>query len=534
MRSPPNNTSRFAFWLLVIFFIITTLLIGFVTDERTRSLLKNTLMLSTGTTLIALPLGTLLAACITRTTIPGRRILGFLLAVLLFTPLYLQTAGWNAGFGQQGWWQVDQLQTTPPLSGWRGAIWVHAMAATPWVALIMAAALTTVNRQWEELALLDANPGQVFLRVTLPQCGAAAMVAAIFILITTAGEISVTDVYQIRTYAEELYIGFARDLPPAEGGIGELETTVFSATLIVAWLTLGALVLWNWMWSGRQVFNARALTPFRLGKLRWSLGLTVAAIILFMVGVPLGNLIWKLGIEVQQIGADRVRTWSLAKSLELMSNAPSLFDRELGWTLAMSQVSALASLAIALPLAWMAYHSRIAAGALALLVTLSVAIPGPALAIVLIRFFSQPDSEWLAFLYDRTIAAPCLSMTIRAFPWVALILWAAFRSVPTIWIDNARLENIGIWRQLVRIVLPNRWAAVGCAWFVAVALTAGELTTSILLVPPGVNTLAIRIFGLVHYGVEDRLAALCLWSTVLFTGLSLAIVWMAGAWRRGR
>ena len=83
---------------------------------------------------------------------------------------------------------------------------------------------------------------------------------------------------------------------------------------------------------------------------------------------------------------------------------------------------------------------------------------------------------------------------------------------------------------MLRVVLPNRWVAVLCAWFVAVSLAAGELTTSILLVPPGVNTLAIRIFGLVHYGVEDRLAALCLWSTAFFVVLTAAVAWLG----RGR
>ena len=64
------------------------------------------------------------------------------------------------------------------------------------------------------------------------------------------------------------------------------------------------------------------------------------------------------------------------------------------------------------------------------------------------------------------------------------------------------------------------------AWFLALAVAAGELTASILVVPPGVTTLAIRIFGLVHYGVEDRLAALWLWSIVAFVAVALAGRWL--------
>ena len=53
----------------------------------------------------------------------------------------------------------------PLLDDWVAVIWIHAMAATPWVVLIVGLGSTTVDPELEEMALLPAeqpNP------ITLP------------------------------------------------------------------------------------------------------------------------------------------------------------------------------------------------------------------------------------------------------------------------------------------------------------------------------------------------------------------------------
>ncbi|NOY30548.1 MAG: hypothetical protein GXP28_10350, partial [Planctomycetes bacterium] len=45
-----------------------------------------------------------------------------------------------------------------------------------------------------------------------------------------------------------------------------------------------------------------------------------------------------------------------------------------------------------------------------------------------------------------------------------------------------------------------------------------------LVAPPGVATLSMRIFGLLHYGAEDRVAALCL-ALALSISLLTIVAW---------
>ena len=95
-------------------------------------------------------------------------------------------------------------------------------------------------------------------------------------------------------------------------------------------------------------------------------------------------------------------------------------------------------------------------------------------------------------------------------PVATLVLWPALASIPQSLLDSAATAGAGSLSRLLLIVLPSRWYALLAAWMLAFAVAAGELAATILVIPPGPTTISIRIFSLSHYGVEDRLASICL------------------------
>ena len=126
----------------------------------------------------------------------------------------------------------------------------------------------------------------------------------------------------------------------------------------------------------------------------------------------------------------------------------------------------------------------------------------------------------------RETRAPCLAQWVRTLPWATLIVWTAVRTIPRTLLDVAAVEGAGPVVTLVAVVLPLRWPAFAAAWLVAVAVSLGDLAASILVVPPGITTLSIRIFGLLHYGVEDDVAGICL----ALGGLVVALAWPIARW----
>ena len=82
-----------------------------------------------------------------------------------FVPLPLHATAWLGALGNAG--RVQAFGVRPILVGRTGAAVVHALAALPWVVLIVGVGLCAVEPELEESALLDYAPVRVWLRVTL-------------------------------------------------------------------------------------------------------------------------------------------------------------------------------------------------------------------------------------------------------------------------------------------------------------------------------------------------------------------------------
>ncbi len=253
-------------------------------DHRTLTLVLNTLLLAAAVCAVSVPLGTLLAWLLVRTDLLGRRLWLALLGLMLFVPLYLQAAAWQAGFGLQGWYTLAGFGPAL-LEGWAGAIWIHAAAALPWVVLIVGFGLANVERELEESALLDASPRQVFWHVTLRAALPAVGVATLWTALTVAGEMTVTDLFGIRTYAEEVYTQIAIGQEPDAAPLRLLPGMALTAVLVMA-----GMAICRGMAPGNRPLSLQpAGWVFRLGRWRLPASVATAALFALLIGVPLGQ-----------------------------------------------------------------------------------------------------------------------------------------------------------------------------------------------------------------------------------------------------
>jgi iron(III) transport system permease protein len=478
-------------------------------DARVGRLLGNTLILAAGCCAIALPCGLLLAVVLTRTDLPFRRVSSMTLLSLLFLPLYLQAAGWDAGFGRQGWFSLSHGNlATPVLSGWTAAIWIHGVAAIPWVFLIVGLGLRYVESELEESAMLESSGGSVFWHVTLWRILPAVCVAALWVTLTVATEMTVTDLYQVRTLAEEIYM-----LAP-QFGANEVELPWTSLLLAVVLLTLVALAA-TYRLAPSSDTSPRSAILFRLGRRRGPAVLAVLLAVSFLFGIPLINLLINAGMTLRPTDGVPARAWDVTKAAQIVAHSPFAFSAEFFWTILIGSVAGFVALTLGVPLAWFSCRNRLAATLTLTLSAVCLALPGPIVGLGIIWLLNR-DSDLLLWLYDRTILAPVLAMIVRALPLTVLISWYALRSVGSDVLDLAATEGAGSATRFNRIAVAQRGAALATAWMAAMALTMGDLSASILVVPPGVSTVSLRVFGLLHAGVDDQVAGLCLTAVALF------------------
>ena len=246
-----------------------------------------------------------------------------------------------------------------------------------------------------------------------------------------------------------------------------------------------------------------------------------------------GHSLAESGLEGRHAGESDTRGTNspvvVGKGVSMIPLSLRRNRHELQWSLIVAAVSATMVMIVATLLAWRARSSRISAGFTALLAALTFALPGPVIGLAIIAVFNQPDSPVFNFLYDQSIVPLCLAQSIRGLPLALLIMWYALQSIPVEMIEHAELDGAPWWTRLIGIALPQRRAALALAWGVALALGLGELSAGILVASPGLTTLTVRIFGLLHYGVEDQVAGICL---VLFLAFQLAMLPLAYFARR--
>jgi iron(III) transport system permease protein len=505
---------------------------------RLTSLARNTSLLVGGTLALCVPAGVVAAVLLYRTDLPFRRGLRALVLVTLFVPLPLFTSGWQAAVGGGGWlplawWNKprpdDQSFSsggtvwTPWGQGIGTAIWVHAAAGLPWVTWLVGRGLRRVDRELEEDALTAAAPWRVLARVSLPRASASIAGAALWVALQTATEITVTDVMQVRTYAEEVYNQFVLG---DNAALARAVAVSLPLTLIVA-----ALVLWatrRWERSlPPSLTNAGAPPTFRLGRWRWPAGVAMAGAAAILAGIPVGSLVWRAGLS----GVPAA--WSAGETLHQLRLAVRSTAGGMRYSLSVGATVGLVAATLALLSCWAALEARGFRTAVLVLMAVAWATPGPVLGLGLMSLINRlldwvPSQAVADLLWHGPSPAPVVwADVVRFFPCAAAILWPALRTLPAELREAARVEGSGPLRELVAVVVPLTLNAFTLAVLAGWVLSLGEVSASKLVATPGGETWAHKVFTQMHYGVTNDLAARCL---ILLTAVGAgagAVGWLA-------
>lgn len=476
--------------------------------SRLVHLYFNTLLLVAGVVLIALPAGVALALVAFRTAWPGRRCFLTVVAVLLFVPPSIHVSAWQTLLGSDGllplvWWGANPGR--PWTSGLLPAIWIHAVAAAPWVVLIVGLAARGVERDLEEQGLLYGPPLWVIRHITLPRCRGAILFAGIWIALQTAGDITVTDMLQVPTIAEEVYTQFTLgdDEAAARAVVAGLPL------LLAAWLAL--------CWYAPRLDTATALTTRWREPLRLPLGpsgrvvcISAAILGLAVLVAPLATLVWRLGQAGHPPRWSGGDAWQFLTS-ELRLNGWHTFEN-LALALGVGVVVSL----FAWICCWLALESRWFRRLLFGLAVLAWTLPGPVTGAGLkasIGFIIDrlPDGIVEQALYRGPSPLPLAwAWAVRALPYAVALLWPVVRLVPREALEALRLERPSRWREFWLGVVPSTWrAALVCAT-AAAALSLAEVAASGRVDTPGWESYGKLLFARMHYGVENSVAALCL------------------------
>jgi ABC-type spermidine/putrescine transport system permease subunit II len=245
-----------------------------------------------------------------------------------------------------------------------------------------------------------------------------------------------------------------------------------------------------------------------------------------VLGIPLANMFYKAGLTIHIESGHPQFHWSAEKVFSTLSKGVATFRNEFAATGMLAANTAGASVFLGAILGWWLRLAPRWRWAVGLVLAGLLAAPAPIVGVLVIRLMNQPAIPGLTTLYDNTLTAPVLAIMARTLPLATLICWQAFAAIPQPRLDLARIEGAGPWMLLARIAVPNCWLAILASVLACAAVAAGDLSCSILTLPPGVDTVAFRMFGFIHVGSDEQVCAIGLLSAAMFT----LVAWPAWRW----
>ena len=141
-------------------------------------------------------------------------------------------------------------------------------------------------------------------------------------------------------------------------------------------------------------------------------------------------------------------------------------------------------------------------------------VPGVVLGIIV----NKSISPWSG---DSEVPV-IVSLVVRYFGFSLSGMVAVFRSLDRGQSDSVRLVSGGWWAHWRIAVWPQAGGRILALWYITYLLSLWDVETVTLLAPPGGETLAIRIFNLLHYGHASQVKALCVILTAI--GLLPAVI----------
>jgi iron(III) transport system permease protein len=464
-------------------------------DSRQFGLLGNTLGLSFLASVAAVVFGALLALLIARSNLFGRRALFFVtLGQLLIPPHILAIA--------------SQQLLGNGFAGLTAAASVLAVSYYPLVFLIVIAGLTGIDPSQEEAALLARPRYSVLRSLTLPLLRPHLLAAFVLVFLLCVVEYGVPDLLRLNTYPVEIFAQFS-------AFYDEAAAAALCAPLLLFTFVLVAIM--------HRLIGERMFVPIRVGRetprVILALGrarIGASAVAWLIAGAALVLPLLRMAYQVFA---------SKRTIVSMLSAAPILSS------VLLAAASATFIMALSFPMAYAAERAKPSIrGWILLMALLPLAVPATVIGIGLVR------------LWNRDIGLPIYGTTLmlvlgyaaRFSPFAVVILAATVKQVNREQEEAVLLTSASWWRRVGRIVAPQCMAGLAAAWTITFVFCLGELGASLLLMPPGSETVTLRLFNLLHYGAHDVVSALSL--TLVACGLIVCcvVVVLVQVGRRGR
>jgi iron(III) transport system permease protein len=490
--------------------------------------LLNSLVLGAWTGLFSLIIGLTLAFAVSRTDVPAKPLLALTATLSYLSPPFLTAIAFtyllspNAGLLNVFLREVAGLPwLTFNIFSMTGLVLVTVMHTFPFVYLLAASALQSVDASYEEVAqILGAGRLRTAFSITAPLVAPAVLSGTLLGFVNAIALFGSQAIIglpgRIVTLPTRIYALF--NYPPEYGLASALS-------LVFVLITIAALYLQRALLARRSYVTLAGKglrpQPMRLGGFRWVL--LGFAMVIFTVAIvaPYATL----------IAVSFSKSWGLDfwKGLTLANYKFILLDydvtrRAILNSLLLATLAATIAVLLGAAIGWIDLRSRLPGRRLLDYVALiPLGLPGIVMAAALIQF-------WLAMpvvLYG-TLAILLLAYVGRYIPLGVRAANAALRQIDPALEESAHILGAS-WLTTVReVTLPLIRPGLFAGWLLVFVPVIQELSASILLFSSSSITLAVAIYNLYETGSIEPVAALAMINMVIVSAAIGLAGWLGG------
>lgn len=458
-------------------------------STQTRHLLITSLSIAGLVTLLSLLVGLPLGILLGKSDVPGRPLLITLFTIPLLIPPYVQAVAWFHLLGRQGWvsrWlgSGDWKAGSDFLFSLGGCAWILFSCYMPILMLLTIAFIRSVNPRLEEAALLAAKWPRVLSRITLPLILPGIILGMLLIFLLSLGEFGVPLFLRINVFPVETFTQFSAYY---DFGAAAAAAAPLALIALVAIFAEGLLL-------EKETVHVRigsgddSCIAMELGKLGKWITVALWILALAMVIVPLSALLSE-SATVHAWRTAIAQGWdSIFRSLVFAAIAASLLTFLGFLTGYLIHVQGLRI--------WRVLDT---------LTILLFALPSTVIGIGMIGVWNRPFTN---FVYATPIIL-ILGYVIQYWVLPSRITLAALSRIPPSMEEAAQVIGVSWTKRITGIVMPLVKTDLGVAWLVAYIFCLRDTGISMLVYPPGMDPLTVRIFTLMANGEPAMIAALC-------------------------
>ncbi len=470
-------------------------------------------------TLAALVVAVPVAFLVARVDIPGKAVLKSLAILPLVSPPFIGAYSWILLFGRAGYVTTLFHQAgiaIPTVYGMHGIVLALTLNLYPFVLLMVAGALQTLDQSLEEAARgLGSSPWRVFRTVTVPVTMPSILGGAILVFLSAFAEFGapmiIGEGYQVLPTI--VYSLFVNEM----GGSPAMAST--GATLLVLCTT--AILLAQYWAVGRKRYAMTQLRPVPPVRPRPLVRGLLAGFAYLVVGLSLvPALVVAVTSFFESRGPVLYPNFSLGNYREVLFNVP----RAIANSLVLSSASTVLDVLLGTLIAYLVVRRRSATtAALDSCVMIPYAVPGTVIGVAFIVAFNKPP-----IALTGTFLILLLAYFVRRLPYSvragSAILHQIEPSVEEASISLGVSPLKSFVKVTARLMLPGIVSGGILTW----VQTITEISATIFLYFGAWSTITVVIYRQVSSSNFGSAAAA---STILLVAVFIPVLcvnWMLG------